>query len=140
MDLYQSRQNKPEPPSVLKRFMKRMGMNVNAKVDIYNRSDTMAYIMISDTPLHHITGAGIKDVHINRELLGNYKTQCSFLAPGAKRTFEVFTHKIYYSVYFKMLDSSEKVHTRDKLHNALKNDINILQRHVTESQEGSIPE
>ena len=114
-------------------------MNVKAKVQIFNRSDTMAYIMISDTPLHHITGVGVHDISVNRELLGEFKNQCTFLAPGAVRTFEVFTHKIYYSIYFKLPDKSERVHTRDKLHNALKNDINILQRHVLESQDGTIP-
>lgn len=137
--LIKSRQAKPEPPSMVKRFMRGIGMNVKARVKIFNRSDTMAYIMISDTPLHHITGVGVHDISVNRELLGEFKNQCTFLAPGADRIFEVFTHKIYYSIYFKLPDKSERVHTRDKLHNALKNDINILQRHVLESQEGTIP-
>jgi len=137
--LIKSRQAKPEPPSMVKRFMRGIGMNVKARVQIFNRSDTMAYIMISDTPLHHITGVGVHDISVNRELLGEFKNQCTFLAPGADRTFEVFTHKIYYSIYFKLPDKSERIHTIDKLHNAIKNDINILQRHVLESQEGTIP-
>lgn len=138
-DLYKSGQAKPAPPPFMKRMMKNLGLTVKAKVTVFNRSDTMVYIMIADTPLHHVTGAGVGDVNINRELVGEYKNQCTFLAPGGQREFEVFTHKIYYSVYFKLKDGTEKIHTRDRLHNALKNDINILQRHVIESQPGTIP-
>ena len=138
-NLMKSRQEKPEGPSLMKRIMKGMGMRVKAKFDIFNRSDTMAYIIISDTPIHHVSGVGAKDITINMELYGNYKSQCSYLSPGASRTFESFTSRVYYSVYFKLADGSERVHTIDKLHNGLKNDINILQRHVSESQESTIP-
>ena len=142
-DMFKSGQAKPDPPSIAKRFMRTLGLTVKARVTVFNRSDTMAYIMISDTPMHHMTGAGAGvaggEVSINRELIGEYKNQSTFLAPGGQREFEVFTHKIYYSVYFKLNDGTEKLHTRDRLHNALKKDINILPRHVEEAQYCPIP-
>ena len=130
---------KPIRPSLTKRVLKKIGVNVNSKVTIYNHSDATAYIVLSDTPIHHVNGIAIDRVSVNRELVGNYKDQRSFLAAGAQRQFELFSATVYYSIYFKLADGVEKVHTRDKLHNALKNDINILQRHLIEAQHGSIP-
>lgn len=139
MDPTQTVAVKPQPPSIFKRFFNKIGVTVKSKVTIYNNSDTLAYVMISDTPLHHVSAVGAGDVSVNRELVGEYKSQCTYLAAGSKRKFEVFTDKIYYSVYFKLPDGTELFHTKDRLHNALKKDINILQRHVQESQPGNIP-
>ena len=130
---------KPIQPSLRKRVLNKIGVNVNTKVTIYNHSDVTAYIVLSDTPIHHVNGIAVDRVSVNRELVGHYKDQRSFLSAGADRPFELFSSTVYYSIYFKLADGTEKVHTRDKLHNALKNDINILQRHVIEAQPGSIP-
>ena len=135
----QTMMQKPIQPSLRKRVLNKIGVNVNTKVTIYNHSDVTAYIVLSNTPIHHVNGMAIDRVSVNRELVGNYKDQRSFLAAGAERQFELFSSAVYYSIYFKLADGTEKVHTRDKLHNALKNDINILQRHLIEAQHGSIP-
>jgi len=137
--MFKSQTPKLETPSVAKRFLNKIGINVKTKVTVFNASDTMAYVMISDVPLHHMTGVGISDVSVNRELIGSYKSQCTYLAPAAERKFELFTDKIYHSVYFKMEDGTGRLHHVDRLHNAFKRNINILQSHVAESQPATIP-
>jgi len=132
-------EQKPHRPSLKKRLMSGVGMTVHSKVTIYNRTDVTAYIILSDTPAHHVNGVAIDRVSVNRELVGKYRDQRSYLAGGGEREFELFAKDVYYSIYFKLGDGTEKVHTRDKLHNAMKNDINILQRHVVEAQPGTIP-
>ena len=98
-----------------------------------------AYIILSETPVHHTTGVALDGVSVNRQMVGEYRDQRSYLAPGGSRKFKVFKQNIYYSIYFKLSDGRELVHTVDKLHDALKKDINILQRHVSEAQPGTIP-
>jgi len=140
MDLTKTQATKVSPPSIFKRIGNAMGANVRSKVTVYNNTDATVYIILSDTPVHHIDGVAVEKVSVSRQLVGKYKDQCSFMAPGSQRRFNVFKQDIYYSVYFKLDDGTELVHTRDRLHNALKKDINVLQRHVSEAQRGKIPE
>ena len=130
---------KPTPPSLRKRIMNGIGMNVHSKFTVYNRTDATAYIILSDIPTHHVNGVAIDRVSVTRELVGDYKDQRSYLAAGCEREFKLFSQDIYYSIYFKLADGTELVHTVDKLHNALKNNINILQRHIIEAQHCAIP-
>ena len=139
MDLTRTTPQKPSPAGFMKRLMNGLGMNVRSKFTVYNHTDATAYIILSETPVHHTTGVALDGVSVNRQMVGEYRDQRSYLAPGGSRKFKVFKQNIYYSIYFKLSDGRELVHTVDKLHDALKKDINILQRHVSEAQPGTIP-
>ena len=139
MDPKKTMECRPEPPLLKKRILKKIGVNVHSRLVIFNRTDATAYIILSDTPVHSVNGIAIEGVSLTREMVGTYKDQRSFLLAKSSREFELFAPTVYYSIYFKLADGTERVHTIDKLHNAFKNDINLLQRHVAESQPRSLP-
>jgi len=102
-------------------------------VRINNISGKKAWIILSPTPIMHISKIKIDDVgtlYLYND--GDYKYQEVTLSNFTSQEFELDNSDVYYSVFFES-SGIWKFHSEDRKLNDKKYNINILERHFIES-------
>lgn len=112
-------------------FGRRLGLN--PIVTVNNISGKNAWIILAPAPITSVSGIGVDNIaSISLSTSGDYKCQQFLLRNNKSDDYELDTSQLYYTVFFDC-DGTWKTPFKNRKINTRKYNINLLERHVSDS-------
>ena len=112
-------------------FERRLGLN--PVVTVNNISGKNAWIVLAPAPIVSVGGIGVDNIaNISLSTTGDYKCQQFLLRNNKSDDYDLDTSQLYYTVFFDC-DGKWKTPFKNRKINTRKYNINLLERHVTDS-------